>query len=103
MCLSVHPHHSNTFIVGYDQSFYEGADNFYPVPFYTKEQMMDTGVQATMNAPGFNADHMTCRPPREGDWPDQKTVDKTGGFLELSDAQNSKFEMLYLSLLCVLT
>ena len=71
---------------------------------------MNPGVQAAMNAPGFNADHMTCRPPREDDWPDDKSVDKTGEFLEngntlsqLALCHNTMAQTLTICALCLLT
>lgn len=70
----VHPHHANSFNVGYRPSLtakplpgssggiFEG---WYPWAAYTTHQLMTTGAQASMNTPGFNADLVGCRPGAE--------------------------------------
>ena len=64
----LHPHHSNSFMVGYHPSitqrplpgFSSPFERFYPWPAYSTHQL--NGAQASMNSPGFNADFVGCRP-----------------------------------------
>ena len=63
----LHPHHANSFMVGYNENLTQMShssvfDNFYPWPAYTTMQWTKYGAQASMNSPGFNADFVGCRP-----------------------------------------
>ena len=66
----VHPHHSNSFNVGYHPSLTQlggpGSGSpfelFYPWAAYSTHQLDQFGAQASMNSPGFNADFVGCRP-----------------------------------------
>lgn len=65
----VHPHHSNSFMVGYHPSLTQlggpgsGSpfERFYPWAAYSTHQLAQYGAQASMNSPGFNADFVGCR------------------------------------------
>lgn len=63
----LHPHHANSFMVGYNDELTQmGQDSvfkhFYPWPAYSTAQWTQFGAQASMNSPGFNADFVGCRP-----------------------------------------
>jgi hypothetical protein len=68
----VHPHHANSWYVGYHDSLTKQDNSifrdFWPVPFYSVDTISkgEGGViQSTSNTPGFNADFLDCHPDFE--------------------------------------
>ena len=67
----VHPHHSNSWHVGYHLNSTRHGNgifrDFFPMPFYSVDTLSRGGsMQSSSNSPGFNADFLDCHPDFEG-------------------------------------